>query len=109
MTEKEKLLSMIENDPVIQRYKLLEKKMNQSKEIKRNINQLKAIQKQLINARHIGKAEAVKQFENAYDGLLKEIEDYPLMAEYLSLQDEINDMLQTVLEIIDDGLNKEIE
>lgn len=109
MTETEKLLKLIEEDPVVIRYKALEEKMNVSKDVKRQINQLKAVQKQLINARHIGKAEAIKQLEKDYDERLKQIEEYPLMAEYLSLQEEINEMLQTVLQIIEDGLNKEIE
>lgn len=109
MTEIEKLLKLIEEDPVIIRYKELEEKMNQSKDVKRQINQLKAIQKQLINARHINKTEAIKQFEKAYDERLEVIESYPLMAEYLALQEEINDLLQTVLQIMEDGLNKEIE
>jgi len=109
MSEVDKLLKLIEDDPVIKRYQALEEKMNQSKDIKRQINQLKAVQKKLINARHINKVEAVKQFEKEYDDRLKEIEEFPLMAEYLSLQEEINDMLQSVLQIIEDGLNKEIE
>jgi len=108
MTEKDKLLQMIENDPTVKRYREIESKMNASKAVKRQINQLKAIQKQMINARHIGKTEAVKQFEAAYDKQLEEIEAFPLMAEYLSLQEDINNMLQTILEIIEDGLNKEI-
>lgn len=109
MTEIEKLLNMIENDPVVQRYRQIEGKMNQAKEVKHQINRLKAVQKQLINARHIGKEEAIKQFEKDYNERLKNIEEYPLMAEYLSLQTEINEMLQTILQIIEDGLNKEIE
>ena len=107
MTEKEKLLNMIEESPVVQRYKTLEEKINQSKDIKRQINQLKAIQKQLINAKHIGKTEAIKQFQKDYDERLESVEAYPLMAEYLSLQEEINEMLQTVLAIIEDTINNE--
>lgn len=109
MSEVDKLLMLIENDPVIKRYRSLEVKMNASKDIKKRMGQLKTLQKQLINARHIGKEHAILQFEKAYDEQLKQIEEYPLMAEYLSLQEEINEMLQTVLQIIEDGLNKEIE
>ena len=109
MSEIDKLLQLIEDDPVVIRYRQIEEKMNLSKEVKREINQLKAIQKQLINARHIGKTEAIKKFEKDYDEKLLAIESYPLMSEYLSLQEEINDMLQTVLQIIEDGLNNEIK
>ncbi len=109
MTEIDKLLELIEHDPVVIRYREIEEKMNKSKDVKRQIAKLKAVQKQLINARHIGKTEAIKQFEKDYDERLSQIEDFPLMAEYLTLQTEINDMLQSVLQIIEDGLNKEIE
>lgn len=108
MTETDKLLALIADEPVVKRYREIEAKMNQSKTVKRQINQLKAIQKQMINARHIGKVEAVKHFEEAYDTQLEQIETFPLMAEYLSLQEEINQMLQTILQILEDGLNKEI-
>ncbi len=109
MNEIDTLLKLIETDPVIMRYRQIEEKMNLSKDVKRQINQLKAVQKQLINARHIGKIEAVKKFEKAYDEKLHDIETFPLMSEYLALQEEINDMLQSVLKIIEDGLNAEIK
>ncbi len=109
MTEADKLLKMIEDDPVVKRYRQIEEKMNASKDIKQQINRLKSVQKQLINARHIGKVEAIKQFEKDYDERLRQIEDFPLMAEYLQLQTEINDMLQSVIQIIEDGLHKEIK
>ncbi|MFA6800500.1 MAG: YlbF family regulator [Acholeplasmataceae bacterium] len=109
MTEKEKLLELLKSDEQIKRYKQIEKVMNNDIKIKTKINQLKTIQKQLINAKEIQKTQAIKKFQLAYDILLQEIESYPLMAEYLELQDVINHMLKEVVQIIEDKINKEVE
>ena len=104
MTERDKFIKMIEEDPIIQRYQKIESIINENKEVKEKINQLKNIQKQLVNAKEIGKVEAIKSFQQRFDKLYEEIEDYPLMAEYLALQSNINDMLIEVQEIIEQGI-----
>lgn len=109
MNEKEKLIQMIEQNEDIKRYKQIETYINENKEIKQKMNQLKSIQKQLVNAKHIGKQEAVNQFQARYDQLLEEIENYPLMSEYMALQSDINEMIQSILEIIEQGIEKEME
>jgi len=109
MSEKEKLIQLIDQNEEIKRYKEIEKLINENKEIKQKMNQLKSIQKQLVNAKHIGKEEAVKQFQLRYDALLDEIENYPLMSEYMALQSDINEMIQTILDIIEQGIEKEME
>ncbi len=109
MSEKENLLKLIEENESVQRYKQIEKVINKDKTLKLKINQLKSVQKQLINAKEINKTQAIKKFQEEHDQLLEEIESFPLMAEYLELQDEINQMLKTVVEIIENRINKEIE
>jgi len=108
MSEKEKLIQMIEQHEDIIRYKRIEKYINDNKDIKQKMNQLKSIQKQLVNAKHIGKEEAVKQFQSRYDELLEEIENYPLMSEYMALQSDINDMIQSIIDIIEQGIEKDM-
>lgn len=107
MTEKEKLIRMIEEDPSIQRYKRIEALINGNKELKAKIGELKSIQKQLVNAKEIGKKEAVNTFQKRYDEALEAIESYPLMSDYLALQSDINDMLQAIVSIIEDGIEKD--
>ncbi|MBU1143941.1 MAG: YlbF family regulator [Firmicutes bacterium] len=109
MTEKEKLIQMLLENDDIQRYKRIEKHINSNKELKAKFNELKAIQKQLVNAKHIGKAEAVKTFQERYDACLEVIESYPLMSDYLALQSDINEVLQTVINIIEDGIEKDFK
>ena len=109
MTEKEKMIDMILKNEDIQRYKRIEKIVNNNKQLKDKINQLKAVQKQLINAKQIGKTQAIIEFEKRYNTLLNEIESYPLMSDYLALQGDINEMLQQVQSIIETGIEKDFK
>ena len=109
MTEKEKLIDMVLKNEDIQRYKRIEKIVNNNKQLKDKINQLKAVQKQLINAEQIGKTQAIIEFEKRYNMLLNEIESYPLMSDYLALQGDINEMLQQVQSIIETGIEKDFK
>lgn len=108
MNQKEKLIKLVEQNETIKRYQAIEKIINKDKNLKRLINQLKTIQKQLINAKEIQKTNAIEKFQSSYDILLEEIETYPLMSEYLDLQDEINQMIKDVVGIIEDKINKTI-
>jgi cell fate (sporulation/competence/biofilm development) regulator YmcA (YheA/YmcA/DUF963 family) len=109
MTEKEKLILMIEEDEEIQRYKRIELAINQNRELKAKFNELKSVQKQLVNAKHIGKKEAIDAFQMRYDALYEAIEAYPLMSDYLALQSDINDMIQSIVGILEEGLEKDFE
>ncbi len=108
MTEKEKLIEMIKNNESIKRYQAIENVLNKNEDLKLKINQLKSIQKQLINAKEIQKQKAIEHFQMLYDQLLEEIQGYPLMSDYLALQGDINDMIQQITQIIEDGINKEL-
>ena len=59
-----------------------------------------------MNAKEIQKQKSIEQA--LYDELLEEIETYPLMSDYLALQGDINEMIQAIAEIIEDGINKKL-
>lgn len=109
MTEKEKLIEMILQNEEIQRYKRIEDIINNNKTLKAKINQLKALQKQLINAKQVGKTQAISEIENRYQALYNEIDEYPLMSDYLALQSDINEMMQSIQSIIEEGIEKDFE
>jgi cell fate (sporulation/competence/biofilm development) regulator YmcA (YheA/YmcA/DUF963 family) len=109
MSEKEKLLKMILENPSIIRYKKIEEIINNHKELKAKFNELKAVQKQLVNAKEIGKPQAIEAFQAKFDTLYEAIESYPLMSEYLALQSDINAMIQSIVKIIEDGIEKDFE
>jgi len=108
LTEKQKLIEMIKQSEEIKRYKAIEKVINDNQELKEKINQLKTVQKQLVNAKEIQKEKAIIHFQEIYDQLLDEIESYPLMSDYLALQGDINEMIQAIAEILEDGINNEL-
>ncbi|AUD64896.1 hypothetical protein BK011_04105 [Tenericutes bacterium MZ-XQ] len=108
MTEKQKIIEMIKNSEEIKRYKAIEKVINDNQDLKLKINQLKTVQKQLVNAKEIQKEKSAEHFQKLYDDLLDEIEAYPLMSDYLALQGDINEMIQAIAEIIEDGINNEL-
>ncbi|MFP4187414.1 MAG: YlbF family regulator [Acholeplasmataceae bacterium] len=101
MSERDKLIEMIEESDRIKRYQRLEKIINNSEEIKSRMQDLKELQQQMINAREMGKSRAFNDFKRRYNALKEEIETYPLMSEYLSLQEEINDAIQHIIEEIE--------
>lgn len=109
MSEKEKLLAQIQQDETIQRYKRIEDHINKNIAIKRKINELKTIQKQMINAKEIQKTAAYDALLQEYNQRLQEIEDFPLMSDYLALQSEINYVLQTILSIIEEGIQEDLD
>ncbi|HRX44822.1 MAG TPA: YlbF family regulator [Acholeplasmataceae bacterium] len=109
MNEKEKLIDMLEQSEEIKRYKKIEELINSNKKLTAKFNQLKVVQKQLVNAKHIGKEEATKKLQQQYDDLYEEIETYPLMSDYMALQGDINDLMQQIVSIIEDGLNDEMK
>ncbi len=109
MSERDKLIALIKENETIKRYKTLEMHMNQDSRIKSKISQLKTVQKQLINAKAMDKPKTVAKCQETYDQILLEIEDYPMMTEYLDLQGEINQLLKEIIKIIENEINNEIE
>mgnify|MGYP001092974801 CR=1 FL=1 len=104
MSEKDKLISMLQDHPVIKRYQTIEKVINENQTVKKKIQELKGIQKQLVNAKEIGKQRAVDAYQKRYDELYLEIENVPLMLEYLALQSDINEVLQEIQDIVEQGI-----
>jgi cell fate (sporulation/competence/biofilm development) regulator YmcA (YheA/YmcA/DUF963 family) len=109
MSEKEKLILMLKENEDIKRYQRLEKLINSNKELKSKMGELKSIQKQLVNAKHIGKTQAIESFQNRYDELYQSLLDYPLMSDYMALQSDINELLQSIVAIIEEGIEKDFE
>lgn len=109
MSAKEELLQLIKDNESVKRYQQIETVINKDKTLKKNINKLKSIQKQLINAKEINKTQAINKFQSEFDQLLEEIESFPLMSEYLDLQEEINHMVKEVLQIIENQINEGID
>lgn len=93
----------------LEMYKKYESLVNGDKSLKKRISELKGLQKQLVNAKAIGKTNAIVQFETEYESVKRSIEEIPKVEIYLDLQNEINNLLLDIKEIIEFEVNKELE
>lgn len=98
----DKISLEIENNPKIKRYKELELIINNDSLIKKILDESKTIQKEIVHAEKLNKLEQLKVLNNHYDEKMAELYEIPLLMEYLDLQNEINEFLQTTT----DNLNK---
>lgn len=105
MKNHDKVVDEILKSDKVKRYKELEKVINNNKEISKKMDELKDIQKQIIHAEKLMKKELLDKLNQQYDTLTNEIHNYPLMAEYMDLQVEINDFLQNFKMILENGLD----
>ncbi|PKK87743.1 MAG: hypothetical protein CVV63_00075 [Tenericutes bacterium HGW-Tenericutes-8] len=104
----EELLALFDDSDLIKRYHKFEETINGDKELLKRLAQMKALQRQLVNAKAIHKKNAIEQFQNEYDVMRHDIENNPLVETYLDLQNELNDILIEVKEIIETEINKEL-
>lgn len=102
------IIDGLNNNPKIKRYKVLEKVVNKDKNLKDNINKLKNIQKEIVHAKEFGKEAFLDKLNKDYDELYDEIRNYPLMSEYIDLQNEINNMIQNFIDIVENGIDKDL-
>jgi len=104
----EELLALFDDSDLIKRYHKFEETINGDKALLKRLAQMKALQRQLVNAKAIHKKNAIEQFQNDYDVMRHDIENNPLVETYLDLQNELNDILIEVKEIIETEINKEL-
>lgn len=104
-----KLLALIGEDELIQRYKELENKVQNNQKLTDLVEQIKAAQKDAVQFAHYGKPEAEKIAIKRADELTKEFDEHPLVVAYREQLMEVNDLLQHVTDMIQYRVNEELE
>ncbi len=104
MREKDELIKMIKENETVIRYQRLEKSLNEHEPLKKRLNDLKTLQKQLVRESALQKNTI--SLQKAYDEALNALLEIPLVEEYFALQSDINDMLQQIVHLFENGLNK---
>lgn len=107
MKIEDKIINGIKENKKIARYQELENIINNNEKISSLLNELKIIQKEIVHAKEYNKTIYLEKLENDYQELYQSIENHPIMAEYLDLQEEINAFLQEFTNIIENGINKD--
>ncbi|MCA5011957.1 MULTISPECIES: RicAFT regulatory complex protein RicA family protein [unclassified Enterococcus] len=104
-----KLLALIGEDELIQRYKKIEEKVQNNEKLTELVEQIKAAQKDAVQFAHYDKPEAEKAAIQRADELTKEFDEHPLVVAYREQLMEANDLLQHVTDMIQYRINEELE
>lgn len=107
--ELEKLLHLIGQDEVIQRYKAIEEKVKKNKKLTELVEEIKAAQKDAVQFAHYGKPTAEKEAIQRADAKTKEFDEHPLVVAYREQLIEANYLVQHVTALIQYRVNEELE
>lgn len=107
--ELNQLLSLIEEHDIIQRYKMLEKKVQANKKLAELTEKIKTAQKEAVQFAHYDKPNAEQEAICQADRLTKEFNEQPLVIAYRQALSEANELLQYITEMIQSQINEEIE
>lgn len=108
MKTKNVIITKINENSKIIRYKELEKIINNDQALGAKMQELKAVQKQIVHAEKLQKNEQLSILKIQYDNMLENITNHPLMAEYIDLQEEVNHFLQEFKNIIESGIDSDL-
>ncbi|MFA6987615.1 MAG: YlbF family regulator [Acholeplasmataceae bacterium] len=107
MKAKEELFKLIKEDPLVVEYQKLENIVNSDNNLKKAVGELFDMQQQIVQLKYIDKLQMAEKLENDYRVKRALIETNPVIHNYLILQDEVNELLKSIKEIIEDGLQIE--
>ena len=100
----DELINLIKESSDYKKYKSIEEKMKDNKDIMDIISKIKKNEKLLINKKY--KKEDISNLEKEIDKLYEELETYPIYQEYKYLQTDLNNEFQNIRSIIENSLNK---
>jgi len=102
----ERLVAMIRGTDLVERLKRLASAIASDSQTMSRYGALLALQKRLVAADFNGESSLARQLGTEYAAALEGLSDVPAVAEYLSLIDELDDTLQEVAGILNDGIKR---
>lgn len=103
------LIDDINNLPYIIRLHELEPYIDQNEEIKDKLEEIKMIQKQMVNSAYFHKTNAKKDYEEKLEGLKQELKDIPFVEEYIDLLNEAYYTLKNIVSTIEEEINNSLK
>lgn len=80
------LAKMISETEEVDFFKKAEAQIHKNENVKRAIDEIKALQKQAVNLQHYGKWEALKKVEAEIDALQDKLDSIPVVQQFKSSQ-----------------------
>jgi len=93
-------------DPVFKRYREAGEKVHQNRRLLTLYGRYTSLQKEVVNLQHYKLTEATRQKEAQLQQLEDELFENPLFAEYMQLQVELEELIQTLSFIIESRVNE---
>lgn len=104
----DKLIEYFNSLPEVKRLKELEGYISNNKEIENKFNEIKELQKKMVNANEFNQFNQLKVYKIEYENKKKELSDIPFLDEYIELLEIINEKLTYLSNEIEYRLDKEI-
>lgn len=108
MKSKEKIIEYFNNLPEVIRLKELKNYIESNKNITTKFEEIKDIQKKIVNAKEFNQFNQLKVYELEYKKLNEELLNIPFVEEYLELMDYVNSIILNLEKELEFNLNKKI-
>jgi len=103
-----KLIKLIKEDKKVLRYQQLELLIDQNENLNQMYSKLIELQKRMVQANH-NKTKDQQQNKELYNQQLEKIQEFPLLNEFLSLQNEINEEIIMIVKMVESEINKDFD
>jgi cell fate (sporulation/competence/biofilm development) regulator YmcA (YheA/YmcA/DUF963 family) len=105
MKSVDELIAYLKEDDTIKAYKQLEQKIQSSEKYQAMYNDLLDKQKAMVNA-EVKYKKLYPAKKRIYLDALDKIQNEPIIHQYLMMQDEVNEKIQTITSTIEAAINK---
>lgn len=93
----------------VKRFRQAEEQIQNSECVKKYIALIKQKQKELVHAKHYQKTKHIHQLEKELTQLNQEFDELPIVQEYQQMQVGVNDLLQTIQDVIAATVSKKLQ
>ncbi len=100
-----KVLEEINSLEEVKRLKILEKYIDNNEVLNKKFQEIKEIQKQLVNATHYNLINSKIEYEKLYNEKKEEILEYPFLEEYFEILEDVNNMLKNIFKTMEAEIN----
>ena len=103
-----KLLDYFNNIPEVIRLKELKNYIESNEKIINEFDEIKNVQKQIVNAKEFNQINQLTVYEDEYKRLNQELLDIPFVEEYLELMNYVDQMINSFVKEVEYQIDKKI-
>jgi cell fate (sporulation/competence/biofilm development) regulator YmcA (YheA/YmcA/DUF963 family) len=108
LVQARQFVDLILKSEEVQRFRAAEEQVKKSKTVQNYIDTIKRKQKELVHAKHYQKTKYARILEKELEQLNQELENLPIIREYQQTQVGVNDLLQTIQQVIGTTVSKKV-